>query len=113
MHDHNYSFTYSYGVTEITISSDSTFVWKTWDVENKKNWKKYKKYKPKISKGEITRKGDFYILTEYIDGEKTDFNWTVKILRRRLIFYQLNKKGKFKRLVKYKLIEYDKKINAN
>ena len=103
-HDHNYSTTYSYEVTELTIHSDSTYTLKSWSVNNKKEWKTYKKYQPEIHNGKITRNGEFYILTEYRNGNKTDFDWTVKIFDRRLNFYYLNKKGKLRKSAKYKRI---------
>ena len=103
-HDHNYSTIYSYGITEITIHSDSTFTWKSWNVNNKKEWKTYKKYEPEISNGKITRNGEYYILTEYRNGNKTDFNWTVKFNDKRLNFYYPNKNEKLKISAKYKRI---------
>jgi hypothetical protein len=104
-HDHNYNTTYSYGITEITIHSDSTYTWKSWDVNNKKEWKTYKEYEPEVSKGKITRNGGFYTLTEYRNGNKTDYNWTVKICDKRLNFYYPNRNEKLRKSAKYKRIE--------
>ncbi|MDY8135460.1 hypothetical protein [Aquimarina sp. 2201CG5-10] len=104
-HDHNYGTTYSYGVTEITIHSDSTYTWKNWNVSNKKEWKTYKKYEPEVSKGKITQNGEFYILIEYRNGNKTDFNWNVKISNKQLNFYYPNRNGKLKKSSKYKRID--------
>ena len=101
---HNYSTTYSYAITEITIHSDSTFTWKSWDMNSKKEWKTYKKYKPEISIGQITQNGEFYNLTDYINGNKTDIYWTVKFNDRRLKIYYPSKNGKFKKSAKYKRI---------
>jgi len=103
-HDHNYNTTYSYGITEITIHSDSTFTWKNWNVSTKREWKTYKEYEPEISKGKITQNGEYYILTEYKNGNKTDFNWTVKFNDKRLNFYYPNKNGKLRISAKYKRI---------
>ncbi len=103
-HGHNYSTTYSYGITEITIHSDSTFTWKSWSVYNKKDWKTYKEYMPEISNGKITRNGEYYILTEYRNGNKTDFNWTVKFNDKRLNFYYPIKNEKLRISAKYKRI---------
>lgn len=103
-HDHNYSTTYSYEVTEITIHSDSTYTLKSWSVNNKKEWKTYKEYKPEVSNGKITRNGEFLTLTEYRNGNKTDFNWTVKICDKRLNFYYPNKSGRLRKSAKYKRI---------
>jgi hypothetical protein len=101
-HDHNYSTTYSYEITEITIHSDSTYTLKSWSVNNKKEWKTYTEYKPEVSNGKITRNERFYTLTEYRNGNKTDFNWTVKITDKRLIFYYPNRNGKLRKSAKYK-----------
>ncbi len=105
-HGHNYGFTYSYEVSKITINSDSTFTWKSWAMNNKKEWEKYKEYSPdNIRYGKIHKKNDFYILNEYIDGDKSDIIWTVKILDRKLKIYYSFKKGKLKQVAKYKRIK--------
>lgn len=104
-HGHNYGSTYSYQVSQITIHSDSSFTWKVWIMNNKKEWKTYKEYEPEISNGKITRDGNFYKLTEYQNGNKTDFNWTIKIKERRLNFYYPNKNEKLKISARYKRIE--------
>ena len=66
--------------------------------------KTYKKYEPEISNGKITRNNEFYTLTEYRNGNKTDFNWTVKITNKRLNFYYPNKNEKLRKSAKYKRI---------
>ena len=98
------STTYFYGVTEITIHSDSTYTWKSYEVESKREWRKYKKNKPEISVGKINQNGKFYILNEYRNGNETDIVWNVKILERKLNFYYPNKIGKLKKSAKYKRI---------
>ena len=103
-HGHNNSTTYAYGVTEITIHSNLTFTWKNWDVNNKKEWKTYKKYKPEISIGKITQNSEFYNLTDFINGNKTNIYWTVKFNDRRLNIYYLDKNKKHKKSAKYKRI---------
>ncbi|MFS4494653.1 hypothetical protein [Maribacter sp. 2308TA10-17] len=103
-HDHNYSSVYSYGISEITIHSDSTYTRKNWSVNNKKEWKTYKNYKPEISNGKITRNGEFYSMTEYRNGHKTDYSWTIKISEKRLNYYYPNKKEKLRISAKYKRI---------
>ncbi|MBQ4805546.1 hypothetical protein J8L88_21970 [Aquimarina sp. MMG015] len=104
-HGHNYGSTYSYQVSQITIHSDLTFTWKSWIMNNKKEWKTYKEYEPEISNGKITRNGKFYTLTEYRNGNKTDFSWTIKIMDRRLKLYYKSKNEKLKIGAKYKRIE--------
>ncbi|MCA0133938.1 hypothetical protein [Winogradskyella alexanderae] len=104
-HGHHYGSTYSYQVSQITIHSDSTYTWKVWIMNIKKEWKTYKQYVPQISKGKITRNGKFYNLTEYRNGNKTDYDWKIKIMDRRLKFYYLNIKEKLKLGAKYKRIE--------
>jgi hypothetical protein len=74
-------------------------------MNNKKEWKTHKEYKPNISNGKITRNGKFYILTEYRNGNKTDFNWSIKINDRRLNFYYPNKKKKLKIGARYKRVD--------
>ncbi|WP_250434702.1 hypothetical protein [Hanstruepera flava] len=103
-HDHNYSTTYFYEVTEITIHSDSTYTLKSWSINNKKECKSYKEYKPEVSNGKITRNGEFLTLTEYRNGNKTDFNWTVKVFEKRLNFYYPNKNGRLIKSAKFKRI---------
>ncbi|MCD2260199.1 hypothetical protein [Psychroserpens luteolus] len=107
-HDHSESMLYSYAVAEIIIHSDSTYTWKTWELKNKKDWEKYNLFKPKISTGKVTQKAEFYTLTEYRNGNETDFNFTVKISDRRLTFYYPNKRNKLRKTYTYKRI---KKIN--
>ena len=104
-HGHNFSTAYSYDITEITINSDSTYIRKNWSVSSKKEWKKYKKYVPDIKGGKIKRNGEYYILNEYRNGIKTDFNWTVKFNDKRLNFYYPNKNEKLKISARYKRIE--------
>jgi hypothetical protein len=103
-HYQSNSTTYFYGVTEIIIHSDSTYTWKSYEVNSKNEWKKYKKNKPEISVGKITQNGKFITLTEYRNGNKTDFNWTVKITNKRLNFYYPNKNEKLRKSAKYKRI---------
>jgi hypothetical protein len=73
-------------------------------MNNNKEWKTYKKYEPEISNGKITRNNEFYTLTEYRNGNKTDFDWTIKISDKRLNFYYPNKNGKLRKSAKYKRI---------
>lgn len=107
-HDHNYGSAYSYAVTEFIIHSDSTYTRKDYDLSSKKEWKDYKQYTPEISIGKIHTKGKFQILTEYHNGNKTDFFWAAKIKERKLIFFFPNRRGIMKRTAVYKRI--DKKI---
>ena len=104
-HGHHYGSTYSYQVSQITIHSDSTFTWKVWIMNNKKEWKTYKEYEPEISNGRIIPNGKFCTLTEYRNGNKTDFSWTIKIMDRRLKFCYPSKNEKLKIGAKYKRIE--------
>jgi hypothetical protein len=102
--NHNYSTTYSYDVTEITIHSDSTYSKRNWSMFGKKEWRKYKNYKPEIKNGKINCNGEFYILTEYRNGIETDYNWKVKITKKRLTYYYEIKNGKYKKGIKFKRI---------
>lgn len=103
-HDHNYSTTYSYDVNEIIIHSDSTYTSKSWSVNSKKEWKTYKEYKPEISNGKITKNGNFITLTEYRNGNKTEYSWTIKICDKRLDFYYPNRNGKLRKTARFKRI---------
>ncbi len=104
-HDHNYGPTYSYQVSEITIHSDSTFTRKDWRTIRKREWKSYKSFEPEVSSGRIKYSGKFYVLTEYRNGNKTDYSWKVKLSDNRLFFYYLNSKEKLRRGAKYKRIK--------
>lgn len=95
---------YSYEVTEFIIHPDSTYTRKDYMLYDKGERKNYKEYTPKISEGRITKSGDFFSLTEYRNGHKTDFFLTAKIKDRKLIFYIFNHKGKFKKTCIYKRI---------
>ncbi len=104
-HDHNYSTTYSYEVSEITIHSDSSYTLKRYLMKNRKTWKTYKDFEPEISSGKIRRNGKFYTLTEYGNGNKTDIEWNVKVTKSRLIFYFNKRKDKLKKSIKYKRVK--------
>ncbi|MCG1037649.1 hypothetical protein [Polaribacter sargassicola] len=71
--NHIYRTTYSYGITEIIIHSDTTYTRRDWSMLNKKEWKDYKKYKPKLSVGKISFNGKNYVLNEFRNGNKSDF----------------------------------------
>jgi len=103
-HGHNFGPAYSYDITEIIIHSDSTYTSKNYRVFNKKDWKTYKTRKPEISNGRITRNEEFYILTQYTNGHKTDFYWTVKISDKKIVYYYPNDKGKMRKTATYKRI---------
>ncbi len=103
-HDHNYSTTYSYEVSEITIHSDSSYTLKSWNLINKKEWKKYKSNEPEISSGKITQNAEFLTLTEYRNENRTDSNWKIKVTDKRLVFYSKNKNGKLRKTKTYKRI---------
>ena len=103
-HGDNFGPTYSYDITEMIIHSDSTYTSKSYSVFNKKDWETYKTKTPEISNGKITRNGEFYILTQYRNGNKTDFFWTVKISDKKLVFYYANDNGKMKKTGTYKRI---------
>ncbi len=83
---HYYGSTYSYAISEITIHSDSTFTWKTWNLRSKKEKKSYKEIVPKSFKGKITQNGKFYTITEYRNGKRSDIYWTIKVNNKRLLF---------------------------
>jgi len=104
-HGHNYGTTYSYEVSEIIIHSDSTYTWSSWAMFNKKEWNEYKSYEPEISSGKITRNAEFHALTEYRNGNKSDFYWTVKITDKRLLFYYPKKKGRLEKSSVYRRIK--------
>ncbi len=103
--NHNYGPTYSYSISEITIHSDSTFTWKTWNLRSKKEKKLYKEIVPKSFKGKITQNGKFYTITEYRNGKKSDIYWTIKVNNKRLLFlYYQDINGKLPNGARYKRI---------
>ena len=102
---HNYSTIYSYDVTEIILYSDSTYIRKDYSLYNKKLWRKYREYQPEISKGKFYKKGKFYVLNRYINGQKTDLYWNVKITKNRLIYFVNEKNGKLFKGRKFKRIK--------
>ncbi|RKM91859.1 hypothetical protein D7033_21745 [Aquimarina sp. AD10] len=104
---HNYSTTYSYQVGELILKSDSTFISKSYQT-SKKNWRNYKDVKPEIDSGRITRKGKFHILTEYRNGNKTNYTWTVKITDNSIVFFYPNRRGELRKTVRYKRILINK-----
>ncbi len=104
-HDHNYYPNYSYIVTEIIIHSDSTYTRKNYNVSSKKDWKTFRKYTPEISKGYILYKKKITILTREKNNPKTFHSWTVKIKKRKLIFFLPNRKGKMRRTYVYKRVD--------
>lgn len=87
-HGHNLGPSYSYGITEIIIHTDSTYTWKSYNVNYKKEWETYKTQTAEIHKGKITRNGKFYTLTQFRNGSKTDFSWTVKIFDKKILLSQ-------------------------
>lgn len=97
---------YCYQVVELTIHDDATFTSITFGCGDKKNWKNYKNWKSKIQNGRTTWNGKYYELTEYRDGFKTDFSWTVKITDKNVIYYELNKNDKLKKTAKYKRTKF-------
>lgn len=99
---HNYSTVYSYFVTEIILSSDSTFVANYYKVPIKKKWKNYKNSEPLKKEGQISKKNKFYVLTELIDGKKTDKIDYVKITNRKVSFYLADENGKFEKVYSMK-----------
>ena len=106
-HGHNYGTDYSYGVSEIEISKDSLYVWRSWSMSYKKEWRSYKEYEPNIKKGTLKQNGEFFILEEHTsEGVPNGTTWIVKISDRRLkFFYYLNDKlrrgANYKRLIDF------------
>ncbi|MEP4908071.1 MAG: hypothetical protein ABJP80_12350 [Algibacter sp.] len=96
-HGHNYGPSYSYGISEMLLHSDSTYTRKNYNGFNKNDWKKYKSLVPEISHGIVSKNGKFYTLTELRSKKKTGHSWTVKITKRRMTFYYSSKNGKLKK----------------
>jgi hypothetical protein len=91
-------------VVELTIHDDATFTRISFGCGEKKNWKNYKQWKTQIQNGRITGNGIYNILTEYRNGIKTEFSWTVKISDKRVFYYGPNKNNALKKTKKYKRI---------
>ena len=103
--NHNYGTTYSYGITEIIIHSDSTYTRRDWSMLNKKEWKDYEKYKPELSVGKIIFNGKNYVLNEYRNGNKTDFEWNIILTEKKLTFFYYKENGGIDKVSKYKRIK--------
>ena len=91
-------------VVELTIHDDATFTRIAFGCGEKKNWKNYKNWKTQIQNGRISGNGDYNILTEWRNGLKTEFSWTVKISDKRVFYYAPNKNNILKKTKKYKRI---------
>ena len=101
------SVTRCYSVNEITIYPDSTYTFRGC-CTSKKNWKDYTKIEMKIDSGRISKKGKYYILTEYKNGQKTDYPPRfIKINDRRILFYYKfsDRDNKLKRVNKFQRFE--------
>ncbi|NNT73257.1 hypothetical protein HKT18_13615 [Flavobacterium sp. IMCC34852] len=83
---HNYSTVYSYGVTEIYISSDSTMTRFDYKLPNKREWKKYKKYKSEKKINIISKKGKYYSLIDPISRVENEMH-CLKITENKVIYY--------------------------
>jgi hypothetical protein len=103
--NHNYGTTYSYDVTEIIIHSDSTYTKRNWSMLNRKEWKDYKKYKPELSAGKISSNGKNYVLNEYRNGNKTDFNRNIILNEKKLIYFYFKENGGIDKVSKYKRVK--------
>ena len=93
-----------FNVVELTIHDDATFTRISFGCGEKKNWKNYKQWKTQIQNGRISGNGIYNILTEYRNGIKTEFSWTVKISDKRVFYYGPNKNNALKKTKKYKRI---------
>ncbi len=94
--------TYCYQVTELIIKPNSEYELNSYGCGDKKRWKEYKKWKSEKSSGKITKSGEYYTLTEYRNGNKTDLSWNCKIKNKAVIFYLDIGNGKMRRTTKYK-----------
>lgn len=103
--NHNYGTTYSYGITEIIIHSDSTYTRRDWSMLNKKEWKDYKKYKSELSVGKISFNGNNYVLNEYRNGNKSDFEWNIILTEKKLTFFYYKENGRIDKVSRYKRIK--------
>ena len=99
----SYGKYYCYSVQELIIHSDSTYTRNSY-CTSKKEWRNYKTLEPTTQNGKITRNGNFYTLTAYQDGIKTEYNWTLELKNEKAKIYFTDNKGKRKLLTKYKRI---------
>ncbi|MFD1604181.1 hypothetical protein ACFSJW_08250 [Flavobacterium artemisiae] len=83
---HNYNAIYSYGVSEIYISSDSTMTRYDYRLPNKKEWKNYQNYEAKKEVQIISKKGKYYSLINPVNHLENEMHF-VKITENRLIYY--------------------------
>ncbi|MCF1190174.1 hypothetical protein LRR18_01155 [Mangrovimonas sp. AS39] len=104
-HGNDQGVNYPYGVSELIIKADSTFSWKSFNVD-KNNWKKYYKGDNIISiSGNVIKENDLYILKEMGCNSRGPNKWIVKITEEKIEFY-INKKSELtKTRTEYKRIK--------
>lgn len=90
---HNYSTIYSYFVTEISISNDSIFTRFDYKLPNIKEWKNYKKYKPTKKTLRISKKGNFYVFVDSINGTEIFEMHCLKISKKKIVYYSRDLNG--------------------
>jgi hypothetical protein len=83
---HNYSTVYSYGVTEIHISSDSIITRYDYRLPNKTEWKNYKKYDAQKVVQIISKKGKYYSLINPVSNLENEMH-CLKITESKITYY--------------------------
>jgi hypothetical protein len=90
----NYSTVYSYFVTEISISNDSIFTRFDYKLPNIKEWKNYKKYKPTKKTLRISKKENFYVFVDSINGTEIFEMHCLKISEKKIVYYSRDPNGR-------------------
>jgi hypothetical protein len=90
---HNYSTIYSYFVTEISISNDSIFTRFDYKLPSIKEWKNYKKYKPTKETLRISKKGNFCVFVDSINGTEIFEMPCLKISKKKIVYYSRDPNG--------------------
>ena len=87
-----------YGVTEIIINTDSTYLRKDYYCGERKSWREYREWNVENSTGKIKKWGRYYRMTEYRENEPTHLEFKLKITAKKMIFWGVKEEPK----VKYK-----------
>ena len=104
-HGIEHGINHPYGVSELIIKTDSTFSWKSYNV-NKNNWKSYSKNKSVISlSGKVIKENELFVLKEIGCNSKGPHEWFVKITEKKIEFYNKKKTEIIKTKTEYKRIK--------
>lgn len=106
-HGIEHGINHPYGVSELIVKTDSTFTWKTFNVD-KDNWENYFNDENVISiSGKVLKTNDLYILKEVGSNSKGLNEWIVNITERKIEFYIKKNSELIKTNTEYNRIKTD------